>query len=171
MRIFAKYFTILALLGIGGFLVYRIVHTLNKKSLVKERISTLPPFNFYTLNNTHFGSDSLIKDKSTVIIYFNTGCEHCQYETNQILKNAETLQKSNFLLVSSESENLLRNFYRQYNLSAFPFVRLLRDADNIMYQIFGAKSVPTIFIYAKNGHLLKKYDGEVKIEALIDAVK
>ncbi|MCH5598137.1 peroxiredoxin family protein [Niabella ginsengisoli] len=165
-----KRLIILLLLIVVGFLGYKIISTINKKANTEERIAKLPAFTFYTLNNIVFANDSLSKNKSTVVIYFNTGCEHCQYETEQIIKHTDQLKHANFLLASVQPINELKKFDSTYHLSSYPFIKLVNDKDNIMRNIFGANTVPTIFIYDTNNRLIKKYTGEVKIEAIVKAI-
>lgn len=170
MRSMLKWVIALAAASIIGFLLYKIACTVNQKTVTDERIARLPVFTFYNLDSTLFTNDSLPDGRSTVIVYFNTGCEHCQYETEQIIKNAGSLQQASFLLASIQPIAELKKFDSTYRLLSYPFIKLLHDKGNVMHHVFGANNVPSIFIYDSNKRLIKKYTGELKIEAIINTV-
>lgn len=170
MRSLLKWMIALAAVAVIVFLLYKIVSTANKRSATDERIAWLPAFTFYNLDSTLFTNDSLPDGRNTVIMYFNTGCEHCQYETGQIIKHANELQSANFLMISIQPVKELKSFDSSYQISRYPFIKLLRDKNSIMHPTFGANNVPSIFIYDSNKRLVKKYAGEVKIEAIITMV-
>ncbi|GAB3415251.1 peroxiredoxin family protein [Niabella aquatica] len=170
MRI-VKLLILLLVISAIGILLYKIINRVNSKTAAEQRTAILPAFTFYTLSNTPFTNDSLIKVKGTVIIYFNTGCEHCQYETEQVVKYANKLQQADFLMVSHQPVSELKVFDSIYSIAACSFIKLLHDREYTMQRVFGANTVPTIFIYNKDNRFIKKYSGEVKIDAIIDAIK
>lgn len=153
-----------------SFLAFKIFNTANKKNSTEKATATLPAFTFYNLQNQPVNNGSLQKSKSTVFIYFNTGCEHCQYETEQILKNEKQLHHSQVLMISRQPARELMAFDTAHELSSYPFIRLLRDSANSFHETFGTAMVPSIFIYNREQKLVKKYLGETKIENLIQAV-
>lgn len=153
-----------------GILSYKIYKTINKKSAIEKATASLPVFRFYTLQGQPFTNDSLQKDQSTVFTYFNTGCEHCQYEVVQIIKNEKQLNQANLLMISNQPVQELKAFDSLYHLSSYPFIKLLRDSAGSFPEIFGTAMVPSMFIYNNEKRLVKKFLGETKIENLIQAV-
>ncbi|MFV0604668.1 MAG: hypothetical protein ACK5NK_02390 [Niabella sp.] len=99
-----KLLIILFVFLVVGFLSYKIISTIYNKADAEQRIVKLPPFTFFKLRGNVFNNDSLPSGKSTVVIYFNSDCEHCQYETQQLKSNVNELQPiANVLLVSPQS--------------------------------------------------------------------
>ena len=97
------------LIVLALFLGYKIISAINGKQQIKEAIAILPSFEFYTLQNRPYTKDSLLQNQSTLFLFFNTTCEHCQYETGQILKNANQLVNKNVLFISWIPSGPVRN--------------------------------------------------------------
>lgn len=152
------------------FLGYKVITAINSKQQIKEAIAILPAFEFYTLQNKPYTKDSLLQNQSTLFLFFNTTCEHCQYETEQIVKNAAMLSNKNVLYISNQSTQEIKAFDSIYHLTNYPFIKLLRDSTNNFYKTFGINMVPSSVIYNDKGMLTKTFKGEVKIEAIINAL-
>ncbi|MCU0447023.1 MAG: redoxin domain-containing protein [Microscillaceae bacterium] len=76
---------------------------------------SLPNFSFYDLDSLHVNRASLASGKPTLLIYFNSECEHCQYEATELVKNSSRLKSANVVLVSSEPIRKIKAFYQIYN--------------------------------------------------------
>jgi thiol-disulfide isomerase/thioredoxin len=86
---------------------------------------SLPNFSFYNLDSLSVSRASLVSGKPTLVIYFNSECEHCQYEATELVKNAPKLESSNVVLVSSEAISKIKAFYQKYNLFKIKHLHIL----------------------------------------------
>ncbi len=166
-----KIFIISTILLLIFLLIYKIVSTINKKEKNESAISTLPNFKFYNLLNLPFTNDSLITKKNSLLLFFNTACEHCQSETEHIIKNISSFKNTNVLLISSQVKKDILLFDSTYQISNYPLLHLLHDNDSNFYKIFGTTLVPTAVIYSTNNQFVKKISGEIKIETIISLLK
>jgi thioredoxin-related protein len=73
-------------------------------------------------------------------------------------------------MFTSEKDSLTKVFAHTYGLDTIKNVQVISDEKNEMHAAFGVKSIPTIFIYDAKGKLLKRYNGETKIEAILKAL-
>ncbi|MBE9469057.1 MAG: redoxin domain-containing protein [Bacteroidetes bacterium] len=138
------------------------------KQTIEKQIQTIPNFSFTNVyNNKLFTNKNLEKNKATLIIYFNTECEHCEYEIKQISKQNEKFQNFQIVMVSFEDADTLKMFATKYHLNKLANIYLLEDKEIKFDSIFGKSPLPSSFIYNKNGKLVKKFKGEVKTEALL----
>ena len=138
---------------------------------MQKNIAAIPPFQFTNLQNNIFTNDSLTKDQPTLLLFFNTTCEHCQYETEQIINNSASFNISNVLFISRQSKKDIQLFDSTYKLSSYSFIKLLRDSTDNSYKIFGINSYPSSIVYNAAGKLVKSFKGETKIEAIISALQ
>jgi thiol-disulfide isomerase/thioredoxin len=145
-------------------LIYGISLKVGKRT-AKPNISQIPAFSFWTLDSTAYTNTSLPTKQKLLLIHFNSTCEHCQYEAQELVKNAEKLAPHKVVMVSEEPIPALKAFYQKYALSKVPSLSVLK-ADNFS-KAFGASGVPAIFIYDSAGKLLKNYQGEAKMEAIL----
>ncbi len=125
----------------------------------------LPAFEFYTLDSTTFTHANLLP-RATVVVYFNSECDHCQREARDIAANLYYFQDMNLLMVSDEHIATIENFIEKYGLK-HPNICALCSVNNAFYRAFQTSILPSIFVYDKNGLLLKHHKGETKIDEAI----
>ena len=157
---------ILIILGGLSYFGYRAIQKKNKKQKVEKEIQELPKVSFYHLNEEVFTYTNLGK-KETLIIYFHPECEHCQYEAKQLLLHKEKFQNTQVMMISPAPLVDILQFTTDYQLYEFKALKVLWDKDRTFETYFGQASFPTVLIYDAENKLQKKYNGEVKIEAML----
>ncbi len=171
MPSFRKYIFVavgLIFLGLIGYMAYGIVATAQKKKEITANTQQLPNFKATQLDKHIFASNEL-PNKPTVIVFFNTECEHCQYEAKEIAQHRAAFEGINLLMISSEETSKIKAFITKYQL--INFVKPLQMDIKTMVDTFGAVSIPTIFIYDKDHQLIKQYKGETKVASIIKHIK
>ena len=84
-----------------GFMLNGIVKKIKQKKLIAEQIHTIPQFSFInTLNQTVYTNDSIEIDMACLIVSYNSDCDHCQYEAEQISKHIEQFKNYQIIMVS-----------------------------------------------------------------------
>nr|WP_299422521.1 redoxin domain-containing protein [uncultured Emticicia sp.] len=151
-----------------GYMVFGIFATAQKKKEIIANTQQLPNFKATQLDKHIFASNDL-PTKPTVIIFFNTECEHCQYEAKEIAQNRAAFEGINLLMISSEEISKIKAFVSKYQLMGF--AKPLQMDIKTMIDTFGAVSIPTIFIHRKDRQLIKQYKGETKVESIIKYIK
>lgn len=146
-------FILLALLG------YFSIGKLNRKGKVAKNQEQLSKV--YNL----LGVSNFDTDKLTVLFYFNSECEHCQWEMTEISKHINSFRNYQLLLISFEPQAQAIQFLDKYNLSKF---YLAVKSEKVMFVFTGG--VPQTLIY-KEGTLAKHFRGEVKIEAILEQLE
>ena len=165
---FKKTITVL-LLAVGlGLLCYFGIKTFQKVSKnMAEQTIAIPDFAIKNSNGVVFSKQNLRQSTPSVFIAFHPECEHCQYEAKSINEKQKKLKNTNIILFTSANDSLTNAFSKTYGLDTLKNVHILSDEKNDMYQQFGVKMIPTVFIYNAEGQLLKQYKGETKIEAIL----
>ena len=144
---------------------------LHKRS-VEDNRQSLPEFDFQDLAGGHFSSRDLIAEQPTLIVYFQPDCGHCQYEVEVIRDSLHLFADTNVLLVSDGAIEELREFISAYELSnPLHALHVLYDANGSFKQLLGMSKVPSVFIYDAERKLVRHYQGETKIEAIIKYLK
>lgn len=159
------------LLAAGSWLGTRTYQRYQAKKESEEQIQTLQHLGFESLSGGQVYLDEFDQEKPTVIIYFNPGCEHCQYEATEIVHRGEQFEKANTILVTPESSvEKLKAFAQTYHLNEVDNLAILIDKNRQFIRHFGTTVFPSVFIYDANQKLVKSYKGEVKIEAIIGSL-
>jgi peroxiredoxin len=145
--------------------VFKMQQTLSTKNEQAAKLRQRP-----TLSAVHFVSTSLapmIDGKPTLIILFNSECEHCQYEAGQLQKRHQEFARASVYLLTTEPPVRAQAFARQYGLDTLSMMHVGTLTQEESYKAFGPTSVPHLFIYGPDGQLRKEYKGETKIDALL----
>lgn len=166
-----KSIALVVLIAFLTIALYKIYTTVSNKNKIENNISALPNFTFYNFQQKIFTKDSLSRNKPILFIYFNTDCEHCQYEASEIVKNINAFTNTNVLFISNQSFSEINSFDSIYHLSQYRFIKLLKDSTNGFYKTFGTSVVPSVLLYNNKGELLNSYKGEVSIAKVIDQLK
>lgn len=144
-----------------------IVKKIKHKNVIAEQIRNIPEFSFInTLTQNVYSNDSIDSEKTCLIIYFNSECDHCQYEAEQISTHIDKFENYQILMISYEPKESILAFREVYQLKN-QIITFLQDPKFQFDDIFGNSPIPTSFIYNKNKELVKQFKGEVKIEALL----
>lgn len=167
MKKIIVYFIIIIVIGLIGFLGYKTINKINAKEKLAEQLQTIPDFKLVSMDSTSFTINSLDLNKSTVIIFFNSECSHCQYEANAINENISRFAETNLLIMSSEQLSQIMEFASKYHLDKHPLIYLTKIEEENVFETFGSVSVPHTFIYNNQQKLVKEFKGEVKIEAIL----
>lgn len=161
-----KYLFITILLSTLTYMGFMIYTNLKIKAIATERIKTLPYFEFKTLNNKDFKSTEII-NTPTVIMYFNSNCEHCLYEISEVYRRRDAFQDYKVIMVSSEEITKLKQISKKYVLDSLSFVHILQDSKREFRLIFGSEVTPSIYIYSSGKQLRKLFIGETQIDAIL----
>jgi peroxiredoxin len=172
MRKLLKYLFLILLLVSGTWLGTRTHQRYQSKKESARRIQTLQHVGFESLTGGKVYIDEFDQQKPTVIIYFNPGCEHCQYEATEISRHAEQFEKANTMLITPEpSVEKVKAFAQAYHLNEVDNLAILLDTNMQFVKHFGTSAFPSVYIYGSDKKLVKNYRGEVKIEAIIQSLE
>jgi thiol-disulfide isomerase/thioredoxin len=168
----------LALLGtigaviIGIFVVFAAIsRKKEEKEKQKAMIANLPTFSFRSVKGILVDNHLLQTNTSSVVIAFHPECEHCQYEAKSINEKQKDLANTNIVLFTSANDSLTNAFSKTYGLDSLKNVHVLSDSANTLRQLFAIKTMPTVIIYNAQNQLIKRYNGETKIEAILKHIR
>ena len=158
---------ILVLLFAGiGILIAKTIRTNNHKKQVSEQLKMIPNFETYDMDSLKV-SHTEFNDKPTIIVYFNTECEHCQYEATQIVKYQNQFKDVNLYMLSAENINQIKAFAHKMGLDKISNLEMGKITVKESFEVFAFTSIPDILIYNASGELQKHFKGETKIEAIL----
>lgn len=128
-------------------------------------INELPYLNYNTLSGEASSTRTL--PGSSILILFNTDCDHCQREAAEIAEKNEAFKNYELLFVASDSIHHIENFAKTYHLADKPNVKFGRAEGQDVYMNFGSISTPAIYIYNRDRKFVKSFLGETPVEELI----
>jgi peroxiredoxin len=142
-----------------------------KKEAIAEaevRAESIPAICLTSLSGDTFSLPQLSSGIPTVLIYFNSTCEICQMELKSIGERITEFEDAQILLISSQEQAELEEFYNFHALKNSPNVYWLKDEDMEVASHYGVGSVPAIFCYDAKGKLQSKFQGPVKVDLILE---
>ncbi|WP_139959250.1 peroxiredoxin family protein, partial [Flavicella sediminum] len=137
---------------------------------LEDQIKELPDFSFLSLEGTAFTKGNLKEGTNTVFIYFNSECDFCVSETTKIQERLAEFENTELIFVSFEAREKIVDFAKHHQLFEVENIMFLEDEKLEFSTLFGAQSIPAIFIYDGNKLLLKKFKGATKIDAILKSL-
>ncbi|AZQ65642.1 redoxin domain-containing protein (plasmid) [Flammeovirga pectinis] len=107
-----------------------------------------------------------------IILYFNSECQFCEKEIKMFYESSSSLKESDIklLLVSEEKISSIKAFFRKnnYDISSFELYKASTDA---MFNSIGSVDTPDLFLYDKEGNLIKNIKGNTKLSYILEQFK
>ncbi len=120
-------------------------------------------------DSTAFTKDDL-KKKETIFMIFSPDCEHCQHETEALLKDIDKLKNAQIIMITYLPYNEMITFYKNYKIADYPQITMARDTKFFFPVFFKVRNLPSIFVYDKKGNFKKNFEGSVKIDSIAEAL-
>jgi thiol-disulfide isomerase/thioredoxin len=104
-------------------------------------------------------------------MFFNPDCDHCQRETKEIMAYKKELKDIQIVMISSLSFTLIRDFYKDYNISSMANIVMGQDINYALRLKYRPTNFPGMYLYDASHKLVKVYAGNVSIPTILDAFK
>ena len=136
-----------------------------KKAAGQPVQNDLPDMSITLLDGT------LLKTKGlpgkTVLVLFQTDCDHCQREATDIERNILGFSTSTLYFITSSSIAEIEKFARDYKLNEHKNVHFASTSTENILNSFGPIETPSIYIYSNEHRLVKSFNGEVSIAEVL----
>lgn len=167
IRIFLPLIVFFALIYTG----YRMVELSRQQKNRAEEIVHIPPFELKDVQNEHFRNTNLKAGVPVVFFYFNSECEFCQAEMQDIVSNIKQFDGIQLVFVSYEPIQKIILFQISNKLDIYDNVIFLSDYRNTFSETFGVENLPSSLVYNKEGVLVSKNNEAVKVDYLLKLLK
>ena len=151
--------TAIILAGIIGWFSYQNHLEHNEQRIYEQKIKSISAL------YTSLGLQSHPSEKFIMVVYFNSECEHCHWQIEEISKNIILFKNIRMIFVSSEPESQAIDYLSKHKLES---TYVNTDSENIFNTFTGG--VPQILIY-ENEQLRKHFVGETEISLLSEFIK
>jgi len=161
---------VITIVSILSYLGYNIITKAKEKNEIAKQIQTIPKFKLKTLDSIPFTNSNLKPNLNTIFIYFNSECDFCQHEAKSISQNLNKFKTVQFIFVSTEAINTIKQFSEKHKLNNQPNITFLYDKAFHFTNLFNAQSIPYILIYNQNNELIKKQNGQLNANGILRVI-
>jgi thiol-disulfide isomerase/thioredoxin len=148
-----------------------VLKDVTKRIQQDKTVKYMPSFEIKSAAGEVFSKAFFSKEAPSVFIAFHPECEHCQYEARSIVEKQMQFKNTQIVLFTFANDSLTHAFTKTYGLDSLKNVHILTDNKNEMWTLFDVKTIPTIFIYNAQNQLVKRFNGETKIEAILKHIQ
>lgn len=165
------FIVVIVVLGLLSYLGFNVISKAKEKNKIAKQLEIIPEFEFLTLGQKPFIKANLKPNTNTIFIYFNSDCDFCQHESQSISDNLDNFKNVQFIFVSTEPIETIRQFSEQYNLNNQQNIIFLYDSHNTFSNRFDASSIPYLLIYNSKQSLIKKHKGQLNANGILRALQ
>jgi thiol-disulfide isomerase/thioredoxin len=140
----------------------------SKETRPKSVINDLPSMTINLLDGTKRNIKEL-KGK-TILIFFQPDCDHCQREAEEIQNNLAAFKNSNLYFITSYSLQEIEKFANDHRLLGYANIYFAGTSIESILNNFGPIKAPSIYIYSSEQKLIKTFNGEVRIETVLEYI-
>ncbi len=137
-----------------------------------KRFPSFPPVKLLLPDSVSYFTKNDLKKKSPVLLMlFNPQCEHCQHETEALIKNIDKFENIQVVMVTSMLFDSMMTFREKYKLAQYKNIVVAQDASFFLFSFYLNHSLPLLAFYDKKKELIKIFEGSMKIEEVIEVFK
>lgn len=121
-----------------AYLAYIAYNKQKEKEKKLNIIQHLPDkISLITTNNTLFTRDSLFPFQNVCFIFFNSTCEHCKNQINEMHTRRKRFHDILLLFITNENVETLKKFSKESGMNEIENSRILIDINSQCFSLFG----------------------------------
>jgi thioredoxin-related protein len=131
---------------------------------------TLPPFRLIEVDSVHYlTKDNIKKNRPVLLMFFSPECEHCKHQMRDILDNIAKFKDIEIVMATFQPFDEMKNFYAVFRISDHSNIYMGRDEHYLLPTYYRMQSLPFLALYDKKGQLITHFEGNQKVETLLNA--
>jgi len=103
----------------------------------------------------------------TVLVLYQTDCDHCQREAAAIQKNISAFEGYDLYFITTTSYQEIETFASEYGLAGQANVHFYRATSQSILDNFGPIDAPSLYIFSSDQKLIKAFNGETEINEIL----
>ncbi|GAB3012637.1 hypothetical protein GCM10027051_14610 [Niabella terrae] len=107
------------------------------------------------------------KNKQLFIMLFNPDCDHCQHETEALIKNISKFKDIQIVMATTKSISEMKAFIKRYGLNKYSNITVGRDIAYVIPSYYEVKNLPYLAFYDKNKRLISTFEGSLGMGAIL----
>jgi thioredoxin-related protein len=130
-----------------------------------KRFPVLPPLKLLLPDSSsYFTKDDFKKKSNVLVMLFNPDCDHCQHETEEIIKHIDQFKNVQIVMATMMPFGLMKSFYQKYELSKYKNIVVGQDPNFFLPSYYRIGNLPYLAFYNKKGNLISVFEGSMPVE-------
>ena len=133
-----------------------------------KRFPTFPPVKILLVDSTKATiKNDLPKKKPVMLMIFSPDCDHCQHETEELVKNIEKFKDVTIVMATMRPYAEMMAFREKYGLAKYKNIIMGQDTDFFLLPFYDVKNLPFLAFYNKKGELISVFSGSMPMEKVL----
>jgi len=98
---------------------------------------------------------------------FNPQCEHCQHETEELIKNIDKFKNIQILMVTSMVFDSMLTFREKYKLADYKNIVVAHDVNFSLISYFMIHNLPFLAFFDKKKELISVFEGGLQMDKIL----
>jgi len=120
-----------------------------------------------TDSSTYFTKDKLDKKSAVMLMMFNPQCEHCQHETEELIKNIDKFKGIQIVMTTFMPFDSMMAFRERYKLADYKNIVVTQDTHYFLPVYYRITNLPFLAFYNKKKELISVFEGSMPIEKVL----
>ncbi|MBI5858516.1 MAG: redoxin domain-containing protein [Sphingobacteriales bacterium] len=155
------FFLSLTLIAVPGFAQVDSIQPPYKK------FPFFPPVKLFTADSTGFTKEQLPKKKPVMLMVFSPMCEHCQHETEDLVKSIDKFKNITIVMATMMPFDSMMNFRAKYGLAKYKNIIMGQDIQFFLPPYYDIHTLPFLAFYDKRGKLISVFEGKMPINKVL----
>jgi hypothetical protein len=125
-----------------------------------KRFPSFPPVKLLLPDSVHFFTKKdLDKDKAVMLMIFNPQCDHCQHETEELVKHIDAFKDIQIVMTTSMPFDSMLHFRERYQLALYKNIIVAQDTHYFLPTYYMLHNLPYLAFYNKKKELISVFEG------------
>ena len=160
--------TILAVLLLSGLCSFGQKDTIQPPYL---RFPDFPPVTLALPDGGKFTKADLDKKAAVMLMLFSPQCDHCQHETEELIRNIDKFRKYQVVMATMLPFDSMMAFREKYQLAKYENIIVGHDNKYFLPAFFNIRNLPFHAFYNRKKELISVFEGTVTIAKVLDELK
>lgn len=137
-----------------------------------KRFPTYPPVKLLLPDSiSYFSKEDLPKKSTVLLILFNPQCEHCQHETEDIIRQIDKFKNTRIVMATNMPFDTMMTFRARYQLEKYRNIIVGQDTHYFLPSFFMISNLPFLACYNRKKELITVFEGSVPVEKLLQELE
>lgn len=137
-----------------------------------KKFPFFPPVKLLKADSSgYYSKENLPKKTPVLLMLFNPECEHCQHETEEIVKNIDKFKDIQIIMTTNVPLVQVRTFIEKYGLGRFKNIEVAQDTHYFLISYYQLRNFPFLAFYNKKKELISVFQGSMPMEKVLAELK
>ena len=135
------------------------------------RFPGFPPVKLVQADKKEFSKDDLDKKAPVMLMLFSPDCDHCQHETEELIKHIDQFKKIQIVMATTQPFDSMVAFRQKYQLAKYNNIIVGHDNKYFLPVFFNIRSLPYLAFYNRKKELISVFEGTMSMEKALAELK